>query len=169
MASKSKTKGSSWERDVAKLLTDLYDETFLRIPTSGAFLGGVNNHRTSSLDQSQIGSRRGDIQCPYDWKHANIEAKNYQDLSFHQLIQQECKQMDIWIDQTLEVAKSDDINIIFFKITRKGSYVAVQDFPYLDKDRSLQYKDWFIFELQLYFDQNKTPFKNACIKGMMNY
>ena len=38
---KSKTKGKSWERDVANFLTKLYDESFLRVPNSGAFAKSI--------------------------------------------------------------------------------------------------------------------------------
>ena len=39
---KSKNKGKSYELDVANFLTELYDESFTRVPYSGAFVGGQN-------------------------------------------------------------------------------------------------------------------------------
>ena len=40
MPSKSKIKGSSFEREIAKELSDLYNESFVRTPSSGAYVGG---------------------------------------------------------------------------------------------------------------------------------
>ena len=36
---KSKNKGKAYERDVANFLTELYQESFTRVPYSGAFVG----------------------------------------------------------------------------------------------------------------------------------
>jgi len=43
MSSKSKTKGKSWERDVCLFLSELYNQSFIRVPGSGAFIGGTIN------------------------------------------------------------------------------------------------------------------------------
>ena len=45
MPSKQKIKGATWERDVAKHLTEIYGETFIRVPHSGAYIGGSNKLR----------------------------------------------------------------------------------------------------------------------------
>ena len=45
MTSKSKTKGKSWERDVCNFLTELYNDSFIRVPNSGAYVGGKNEYR----------------------------------------------------------------------------------------------------------------------------
>ena len=37
--SKSKNKGKTYEREVANFLTELYGESFTRVPYSGAFVG----------------------------------------------------------------------------------------------------------------------------------
>ena len=42
MASPQKTKGKSYENAKAKFLTEIFSEKFIRVPTSGAFLGGKN-------------------------------------------------------------------------------------------------------------------------------
>ena len=54
MPSKSKAKGNAWELEVAKFLSVTYNESFLRIPSSGAFVGGKNNFRKSTIDASQM-------------------------------------------------------------------------------------------------------------------
>ena len=85
MPSKSKTKGSSFEREVAKELSDLYNESFVRTPSSGAYIGGSNVARKEVLSEGQIQSFRGDIIPPDDWKYFNVECKSYADFPFHQL------------------------------------------------------------------------------------
>jgi len=40
MPSKSKNKGSSFERDIAKLLSETFGESFIRVTNSGAYIGG---------------------------------------------------------------------------------------------------------------------------------
>ena len=40
MTSKSKSKGKSWERDVCVFLSKLYNDSFIRVPNSGAYTGG---------------------------------------------------------------------------------------------------------------------------------
>ena len=65
MPSPQKAKGSSWERDVAKFLTTLYGETFIRAPGSGAYVGGVNTKRkeagcdTCPRIHQKVGRQRG--------------------------------------------------------------------------------------------------------------
>ena len=49
MPSPQKAKGSGWERDVARFLSGLYGETFIRAPGSGAYVGGVNKSRKEYL------------------------------------------------------------------------------------------------------------------------
>lgn len=51
MPSKSKTKGSSFEREIAVYLSNLYKESFVRVPNSGAYTGGNNSHRKEFLHE----------------------------------------------------------------------------------------------------------------------
>jgi signal transduction histidine kinase len=79
MPSKSKNKGSSFEREIATFLSNLYSESFVRIPNSGAYIGGANTHRKNRLSENQIKSFKGDIVPPDSWVYFNAEAKNYAD------------------------------------------------------------------------------------------
>ena len=142
MPSKSKTKGNSWELDVAKFLTETYKETFLRVPSSGAFVGGKNSHRKSTLDQGQLQSKKGDIHPPTSWTHLNIECKSYADFPFHQLWTTDVKILDSWIAQQKEVEDEGDLNLILIKITRKDKWVVYPADLKFTVDRSLVYKGW---------------------------
>ena len=54
----------------------------------------------------------------------NLEAKNYGDIAFNQILNGNCKQLDAWIDQTEEPADDGDVSFTIFKITRKGSWAV---------------------------------------------
>ena len=163
MPSPSKVKGSTFEREIARYLTDTYGQTFVRVPTSGAFVGGSNAHRATTLDQHQLAARKGDIQPPTGW-HINIECKSYAAIPWHQIVQQSCKQLDTWIEQLEQVSEPNDIDIIFFKITRQGSYVAVKCFEGLVTSGALSYKDYLIYDLDLFFQYNTEALKIMCTR-----
>ena len=74
---KSKTKGKSYERDIANLLSELYNESFTRVPHSGAFIGGQNFSRIEKLSENQTRGFKGDIIPPDNFPLLVIEAKNY--------------------------------------------------------------------------------------------
>jgi len=142
MPSKSKSKGNSWELEVSKFLSTIYGSTFLRVPSSGAFVGGKNTHRKLSLDSGQLSSKKGDIHPPQDWKHFNLECKSYADFPFHQLWYADVKILDAWIQQQRDVEDDGDLNLILIKISRKGQWVVFpQDLNFV-VDRSLLYKGW---------------------------
>lgn len=159
MPSKSKNKGSSYEREVAKFLSETYGEPFVRVPNSGAYIGGSNSHRKNFLDGNQAKSFKGDITPPDSWSNFNAECKNYADFPWHLTLTGDCKQLDTWLEQLLEVGDENDLNILFIKITRKGQYVAVQGKLTWKADNCLfysseQYGDWIILEHSSFFKNN---------------
>ena len=81
------------------------------MPNSGAFLGKSNNYRKEILHEGQIRIMKGDIIPPDTWKYFNCEAKNYGEFPFHQLIQDECKLLETWLSQLMDVADQNDMNI----------------------------------------------------------
>lgn len=143
MPSKSKTKGNAWELEVAKFLSATYSESFLRIPSSGAFVGGKNSHRKAGLGDAQLQSKKGDIHPPQDWKHWNLECKSYADFPFHQLWTGDVKILDSWIAQQHEVEDDGDLNLILIKISRKDKWVVFQENLGFTVDRSIHYKGWY--------------------------
>lgn len=127
MTSAAKAKGNAWEREICKFLGETLGGNFMRVPNSGAYMGGSNSHRKSFMEAGQQRAAKGDIIPPDDLPKLNLEAKNYKDIAFHQILDGECKQLDTWIEQTEEPADEDDISFTIFKITRKGSWVAFKD------------------------------------------
>lgn len=142
MPSKSKSKGNAWELEVSKFLTETYNESFLRIPSSGAFVGGKNTFRKSQIDAAQLQGKKGDIHPPEAWKHWNIECKSYADFPFHQLWTQDVKMLDAWIQQQKDVEDPGDLNLVLIKISRKDKWVVFPADLKFEVDRSLRYKGW---------------------------
>jgi len=167
MPSKSKTKGSSFERHIATFLTETYNSTFLRVFGSGAFVGGSNNFRKELLGNHQIQSAKGDIYPPEDWKKLNIECKSYAEFPFHQLFTSDVKLLDQWIAQVYDAADFYDLNILFMKFNRKGKWVAFENIVPFEVNRSIQYKDWTFCSWDLFWENedNREKFKSFAQSG----
>lgn len=165
MPSPSKNKGSSFEREVANFLSNTYQESFIRAPGSGAYVGGKNQARKEFLHEGQIRSFKGDIVPGQSFPKFNAECKSYKDFPFHQLYSGDCKVLDDWIKQMLDVAEDGDMNILFMKFNRKGKYVVVQSdkktwvtdqFTYYT---SKAHGDWLIIDFDHFFKHNKDLLK----------
>jgi hypothetical protein len=164
MPSKSKNKGNAFEREVAKFLSELYQDPFCRVPNSGAFIGGANTHRKQMLSENQIKSFKGDIVPPDSWCNFNAEAKNYADFPFHLLLSGNCKQLDTWLEQLLAVSEPNDLNILFVKLSRKGKFVAVQSKHTWITDHFMFYSsskhgDWVLVDFDHFFEHNRDLLK----------
>ena len=170
MTSPQKTKGNAWENTVCKHLTELYGESFIRVPHSGAYIGGSNQHRKEVLHEGQVRSFKGDIIPGLNFPHFNAECKSYKDFPFHQLFQGKCKVLDEWIAQCMDVADEGDFNILFMKFNRKGTYIAVQAQPNqtsLIFTRHFNYTSglhghWFIMDYELFWELNADAVKQLC-------
>ena len=170
MPSPQKAKGSNWERDCARFLTELYNESFIRAPGSGAYVGGINQKRKQFLHEGQIRSFKGDIVPGQSFPRMNIECKSYADFPFHQLFQGTVKLLEGWIEQCMDVADEGDFNILFMKFNRKGKYVAFQtttDHTEYTLSRhfyygSLKHGNWIIMDLEHFFSLNSNIVKKHC-------
>lgn len=167
MPNPQKQKGNSFEREVAVFLSNLYNESFIRAPGSGAYVGGKNQVRTQILHEGQIRSFKGDIVPGQSFSKMNAECKSYADFPFHQVLSGECKTLDAWIDQMMAVSESADVNILFMKFNRKGKFVCVQTNLTWVTDHFLyystkKYKDWLILEWDNFFRLNKDLLKAYC-------
>ena len=87
MTAKSKIKGNAGERELCKLLSEIFLGSFVRVPNSGANVGGKNVHRRASLSTTQDRAFRGDIIPPDHLPKLIIESKSYKSFPFHQLLQ----------------------------------------------------------------------------------
>jgi hypothetical protein len=164
MPSPQKQKGSSFEREVATFLTKTYNESFIRAPGSGAYVGGKNQSRKEVLHEGQIRSFKGDIVPGQSFPHFNAECKSYKDFPFHLVVTGDCKVLNTWLDQLMTVAEPNDCSILFMKFNRKGRFVAVQAECEWILDnyihyKTKQYRDWLITEFDSFFEHNKELLK----------
>ena len=164
MTSPQKIKGNAWENTVARHLTELYGETFIRVPHSGAYIGGANQHRKQVLHEGQIRSFKGDIIPGESFPRFNCECKSYKDFPFHQLYSGDCKVLDGWIEQMMDVAEDGDMNILFMKFNRKGKFVVVQSNKTWVTDQFTYYTskahgDWLLIDFDHFFKHNKDLLK----------
>ena len=154
MPSKSKNKGKSWERDVCNFLSELYNQSFIRVPNSGAFVGGKNEFRKETLSTEQIKLMRGDIVPPLNYPYFVAECKNYAEFPFHQMVHNDSiRLLDEWIGQVQhDCHNENDFWILFIKITRKGTYV-VYDTGILDALKyGIKYKHYWLCDMRYFFD-----------------
>ena len=168
MSSKSKAKGSSWERTIADHLSDLYGESFIRAPGSGAYVGRSNQSRKEFLHEGQIRIFKGDISPGPSFRKFNCEAKNYADFPFHMFFEGTVKPLEKWLEQLMEAADDGDFNVLCMKITRKATLVAVEA-----KHSSLVYNkaflysspnygQWYIMDYMEFWKLNKDLVKDLC-------
>ncbi len=170
MAVNGKQKGNSFERSVADFLTKLYGEKFLRVPSSGAFIGGKNIVRKDVLSESQIRNFKGDIIPGESFPRLNLECKSYADFPFHQLFSGKVKILDTWISQCVSVEDQGDLSMLVMKFNRKGQYVAVRaEMVGLQCKNHLVYDSptlgsWVIMEHGQFWELNADAVKNLCGK-----
>ena len=169
MPSKSKNKGKGFEREVCNFFKDLYNDSFTRVPDSGAFTGGKNAFRRDTLTEGQVRAHKGDIIPPDDWKYFNAECKNYAEFPFHQLLQDKPIQLlEGWLAQALEAEDAGDLTFVCMKFDRKGRYIAYKEPENFKTTRYIDYTDttdtlWRITNFETFFELNKETFKNRCI------
>jgi hypothetical protein len=127
MPSKAKIKGGAGERALCKILSKTFDDaSFIRVPNSGAYIGGTNAVRREFLSGGQIRGAKGDILPPDHMPKMVLEMKFYADFPFHNLITPgEVPQLDAWIAQTKDCVEEGDIWFVAFKINRKGFFVGI--------------------------------------------
>jgi hypothetical protein len=165
MPSASKVKGSGFEREVAKFLSELYGESFIRAPGSGAYTGGSNSHRRTVLHENQVRSFKGDIIPGESFPLLNCECKFYGDFGFHQLYTGSAV-LASWLQQLMDAADDGDLNILFMKVNRRGRYVAVQaNLPWERACSYTMYKDvnhgdWMIYSFENFFQNNTQILKS---------
>lgn len=172
MPSASKAKGSGFEREVAKYLSGLYGESFIRAPGSGAYTGGSNSGRRQILHEGQVRNFKGDIIPGQSFPLFNAEAKFYSDFSFNQLFTGSV-QLESWIKQLMTAADPGDLNILFMKFNRKGKYIAVQaeyrwnlGSNYL-LYTSQEYGAWYILDFDNFFNHNKDLVKSYSSRQLL--
>jgi hypothetical protein len=158
MSNKGKNKGNSGERKIAEFLTGLYGQKFMRVPNSGAFLGGANAFRKAALDEGQIATFKADLIPPSNMRKLVIESKFYKEFPFHNLMKDtDIPLLDKWIKQAVDSADDGDFWVVVFRINHKGSFVALDQshLPKFNISNHCRYKDCVVTDFEKFFTDNK--------------
>lgn len=166
MTNARKAKGNAAEREACKILKNIFEQPFQRVPSSGAMLGGMNNPKAKTLSKNQQIILSNDIIPPDCFPKLSIEIKARADFLFHRLFYNKdgCDELNKWINQ-VEKSGIDLINafpIICFKINNKGWYVVLWKEKVKDIKTNLTYmeyvykgKSFIIAEMEEYLKENK--------------
>jgi hypothetical protein len=162
---KSKTKGKSYERDIANLLSEMYNESFTRVPHSGAFIGGQNFSRIEKLSENQTRGFKGDIIPPDNFPLLVIEAKNYGEFRWNHLaLKNDVKQLDEWIGQAEDSCEDKDKWLLCVKITRQGEFVLWDPTRFKGLEADNTYKQFFYTEASRFWQLNSAKVKEQSKK-----
>lgn len=116
MAVNGKQKGNKFERDIANLLSDRFQEQtgvekgFRRNPDSGAFFGGTNAGRAEIYDTDY--ALYGDLICPRNFAFS-VECKHYKAAPpLNAVLKQKVTQWDKWLRQATQDAETSEKNMM---------------------------------------------------------
>lgn len=124
LTSFAKSKGSGYEGEIAKFLTEFFGYKFERAPFSGAFLGGVNSVRNVSDTLVQV--LGGDIIPPSDLKYLYSECKRGES-TYIQLNKPDMPWIESWVKQNTLAKKLEGSKIFtFMRRNREPSFIIVE-------------------------------------------
>lgn len=122
MGKKSKRLGNTFEYEVRDILREATgDNSFERVPNSGAYFGGANKIRAETAREDLVEIMSGDLICPRGWRWV-CECKNHEDVPYHQLFLGDgCVLMDEFLQQVYQDAETSKKEpLLFVKLRRKG-------------------------------------------------
>lgn len=158
MPAKGKAKGNTGELKIAKYLTETFGAKFMRVPNSGAYVGGANSHRKLSMDAQQINYFKSDIIPPSHMHKLVIESKFYKEFPFEKLAGNDrIPKLEGWIKQTLDTVDADDMWVLVVRINHKGSWACfdVKWLPELDVGNHVRHFEYVWCDFENLFKQNK--------------
>ena len=156
----SKKKGNRVELEFAKILSNRFNDTFRRVPASGAH--GTNLANTN-LRQDAKEILTGDIICP-QWFEFTVEIKSRIDFNFWDLLNRDTEnEIDQWIEQAKrEAIVANKEWFIIVKINNKKPFIILNNNHLIDYD--LTYKknygiirfDYFLKLSDIFFGKDNT-------------
>jgi hypothetical protein len=148
----SKTKGATFERKIATLLSSRFQlltgikTSFRKSPDSGSYFGGTNKKRTTTHDLNN--ATFGDLLCPKNFKFS-IECKHYKTPpTFNTIVKGVNPQWDTWIAQaTQDAVNSQKQLMLIIKYNSVAEIVGVTtELP--DLIPILKYKNIIFYRLE---------------------
>jgi hypothetical protein len=166
MGINGKQKGNAAERAIANEFSERFNDFFQRVPQSGAITGGFNRAKVANLRQDAQEILSGDIIAPA-WFPFSIESKCYGEKTgpqMYSILDGNERVLDKWLEQARgDAAFAKKEFLIYFKITRKASYICVDYNKFTDiliKNLAIigqplsfiKYKDTIIFDKNDFLD-----------------
>lgn len=109
-------KGKSFEREIAKLLSEKTGAKWVRVPMSGGF---------ASLNDSKDPRFQGDVFTEDSFPPLVVECKSYAEFNLNDLFSTNSKFYS-WVNQSIAESKGLDW-VLFIKAKNKGVYAACID------------------------------------------
>jgi hypothetical protein len=168
----SSAKGKTAERDLTKALEAILGDTWRRVPSSGAFMGGMNWNKNKDMNAGALDILIGDIICPA-WFKYTIESKAYSDSpKFHNMFDGNDPTLDKWIEQAkVDSSKCNKDWLLIFKVTAyRKAYVGLdlKSFMQYCTNRNLPlpkhkfiYGDVLIIGKDVYFEGYLRHYKSV--------
>jgi len=127
--STSKCIGNTFERRVGALFSTALGGTWVRVPNSGAYVGGKNCHRRQNLDEDRLTLFSADLIPPKGWENVIVECKKRAKIEFRQFADiNGSKLLNEWIDQVYsdnkEFLPETKSRLIVFAPKFGGMYVT---------------------------------------------
>lgn len=134
-------KGATFERRVAKLLTEAYNVSFSRTPQSGAFATTNKDTRLA-----------GDIYCTEKEFIFVVECKKYAEYNLEDLITGNTGGIFSWLNQ-LEIEKKDKKGLLVFQRNYGKIFCLVEDFKF---NPSFKFKNYYIGLFSDFLNSSKS-------------
>lgn len=157
----SKKKGNRYELYISNDLSKRFNDTFRRVPQSGAIVGGVNKLYNENLRSDAQEIFAGDIISP-PWFPFCIEAKNYENTpKMANLLSVGDKDLDKWISQAKSSAKLAKKQwLICFKITKGRKSFCCLDKSFFE-ETTTSYNNYIVYKDTIILDY--YDFMEKCI------
>lgn len=159
----SKTKGKNGERELAKILEEYFLSKFIRVPNSGAYIGGKNIIREKKLEDNQIKILKGDIITPEILNNIIFECKFYKNFPLRNCLRENFSLLESWIDQ-IETVVSKEIWFLCIKSNNQGWIILFEDNlsknflikNYLKYNSKIKNKNYILCDLKIFLSDNKN-------------
>lgn len=156
-----KSKGNTFERKIANLLSDRFKEitglekSFRRASDSGSFFGGSNQARKETYDLSK--ATFGDIIVPDNFNFS-IECKHYKTApSFKSIVEGKVAQWNLWLSQAEQDASNSGKKVmLIIKYNNVDESVFVMD--EFSDNTILKYKGYSLLTLDYLLLSNDNYF-----------
>lgn len=162
MAVNGKSKGSSFERKIANLLSARFEsvtgikQAFRRNTDSGSYFGGTNQKRveTHDLDHAQF----GDLICPKNFKFS-VECKFYKSgPSFSSIVKGNITQWDTWLSQAKQDATNSKKQMMLIVKYNGMDEIVFVETPVSGITLVIPYKDVYGYRLDEYIQLSNKHF-----------